>query len=205
MLLFAAAARYAHTCRCCCSPTAAATVLQHVDACVQARTDRRLLALTPQINVSQADRVVVAQDRVLLLGELCARCTSQSMQVVSTAINGALRHVVRAWQAVGVARRGSLISSALPKPICGAAARVATGATGATGAKAAELETIASMAEIKSDDLSEHGGMHNAQRSSAGRRERVAATDSGWAGTRLSRQAGPNKKDARLWEIDPIN
>ena len=73
MLLFAAAARYAHTCRCCCSPTAAATVLQHVDACVQARTDRRLLALTPQINVSQADRVVVAQDRVLLLGELCAR------------------------------------------------------------------------------------------------------------------------------------
>lgn len=89
-------------------------------------------------------------------------------------------HVVRAWQAVGVARRGSLISSALPKPICGAAARVATGATGATGAKAAELETIASMAEIKSDDLSEHGGMHNAQRSSAGRRERTAATDLGW-------------------------
>ena len=79
--------------------------LQHVDACVQARTDRRLLALTPQINVSQADRVVVAQDRVLLLGELCARCTSQSMRVVSTAINGALWHVVRAWQAVGVARR----------------------------------------------------------------------------------------------------
>lgn len=102
------------------------------------------------------------------------------MQVVSTAINGALWHVVRAWQAVGVARRGSLISSALPKPICGAAARVATGATGATGAKAAELETIASMAEIKSDDLSEHGGMHNAQRSSAGRRERTAATDLGW-------------------------
>ena len=204
MLLFAAVARYAHTCRCC-SPTAEPLSCSTFDACVQARTDRRLLALTPQVNVGEADRIVVAQDRVLLLGELCARCTSQSMQVVSTAINGALRHVVRAWQAVGVARRGSLISSALPKPICGAAARVATGATGATGAKAAELETIASMAEIKSDDLSEHGGMHNAQRSSAGRRERVAATDSGWAGTRLSRQAGPNKKDARLWEIDPIN
>ena len=36
-----------------------------------ARTDRRLGALAPQVDVGEADRVPVAEDRVLLLGERC--------------------------------------------------------------------------------------------------------------------------------------
>ena len=38
---------------------------------VRRRTDRGLLALAPEIHVREADRVPVAEDRVLLLGERC--------------------------------------------------------------------------------------------------------------------------------------
>ena len=70
------------------------------------RTDRRLLALAPQVNVGEADRVVVAQDRVLLLGELCTERCGQSVSVCERCFSELLPGHLR----------GLTLFSRLPRP-----------------------------------------------------------------------------------------